>query len=98
MKFDIGIKPEFVLTRNVSRVERSLSFFGSRTRISISSSDVSTVISPSFRPRVTSCTIAPTCATSALYLPAFSTSTSTCQSIPGSGLVSSILIGPSIVS
>ena len=98
MKFEIGTRPELVLTRNVSKVDSNLSFLGRRTRISISSSDVSTVMSPSFKPRVTSWTIAPTCATSALYRPAFSTSTSTCQSIPGRGLVSSILTGPSIVS
>ena len=89
IKFDKGTRPSAVRTFKLSKVDRNLSSSGSLTLISISSSELSTRIVSNKIPRVTSCIIAPTVATSAPYRPAFSTSTSICQSIPGRGLVSS---------
>ena len=96
IKFDSGTSPSAVLTFKLSKVDKNRSSSGNLTRISISSSELSTRMVSNKIPRVTSCTIAPTVATSAPYRPAFSTSTSICQSIPGNGLVSSTCIKPSV--
>ena len=98
MKLDSGTRPSDVRTFSESKVLRKRSLSGRRTRISISSSLVGTRIVSKRIPRVTSCTIAPTVATSAPKRPAFSTSTSICQSIPGRGRLSSICVSPSVVS
>ena len=98
MKFESGTSPSVVRTRKLSSVDNRRSFWGRRTRISISSSEVSTRMVSSKMPRVTSCTMAPTVRTSAPYRPAFSTSTSICQSIPGRGRVSSTSFKPSVIS
>ena len=63
MKFDRGTSPSSVRTLRLSSVESTRSCSGKRTRMSISSSELSTRMVSSVSPRVTSCTIAPTVAT-----------------------------------
>ena len=65
MKFESGTRPSAVRTFSVSRVDRTRYSSGRRTRMSISSSELSTRMVSSRMPRVTSWTMAPTVATSA---------------------------------